>query len=166
MAHKSYSFTLQVYYKQKDYWRFVWCVRYLCPHLARHVEQVFVNRVRISHLCSCAILNENAFVLQFSQLEPVLSSGMQCFGEGYKAERWLLHSLQSHILSAQLKPLLQHRANIQKYYNGTATSHPHISILLALWCYISEFVFCRWGLPVERATRVCHVPVFGGGGAE
>ncbi|XP_057182477.1 run domain Beclin-1-interacting and cysteine-rich domain-containing protein isoform X2 [Triplophysa rosa] len=93
----------QVYYKQKDYWRFVWCVRYLCPHLARHVEQ-------------------------FSQLEPVLSSGMQCFGEGYKAERWLLHSLQSHILSAQLKPLLQHRANIQKYYNDGAflLSEPHV----------------------------------------
>lgn len=93
----------QVYYKQKDYWRFVWCVRYLCPHLARHVEQ-------------------------FSQLEPVLSSGTQCFGEGYKAERWLLHSLQSHILSAQLKPLLQHRANIQKYYNDGSflLSEPHV----------------------------------------
>ncbi|XP_055073928.2 run domain Beclin-1-interacting and cysteine-rich domain-containing protein isoform X1 [Misgurnus anguillicaudatus] len=93
----------QVYYKQKDYWRFVWCVRYLSPHLARHVEQ-------------------------FSQLEPVLSSGMQCFGEGYKAERWLLHSLQGHILSAQLKPLLQHRGNIQKYYNDDAflLSEPHV----------------------------------------
>ncbi|XP_026092182.1 run domain Beclin-1-interacting and cysteine-rich domain-containing protein-like isoform X3 [Carassius auratus] len=85
----------QTYYKQKDYWRFVWCVRYLCPHLARHVEQ-------------------------FSQLEPVLSSGVQSVGEGYKAERWLLHSLQAHILSAQLKPLLQHRTNTQKYYNDGA----------------------------------------------
>ncbi|XP_056613929.1 run domain Beclin-1-interacting and cysteine-rich domain-containing protein isoform X2 [Triplophysa dalaica] len=96
----------QVYYKQKDYWRFVWCVRYLCPHLARHVEQ-------------------------FSQLEPVLTSGMQCFGEGFKAERWLLHSLQSHILSAQLKPLLHHRANIQKYYNNGAflLSEPHVSAM-------------------------------------
>ncbi|XP_051549998.1 run domain Beclin-1-interacting and cysteine-rich domain-containing protein-like isoform X2 [Myxocyprinus asiaticus] len=96
----------QVYYKQKDYWRFVWCVRYLCPHLARHVEQ-------------------------FSQLEPVLSSGVQCFGEGYKAERWLLHSLQCHILSAQLKPLLQHKANTQKYYNDGAflLSEPHVSAM-------------------------------------
>uniref|UniRef100_A0A672MYP8 Uncharacterized protein n=1 Tax=Sinocyclocheilus grahami TaxID=75366 RepID=A0A672MYP8_SINGR len=40
----------QTYYKQKDYWRFVWCVRYLCPHLARHVEQVFVSPVNISHM--------------------------------------------------------------------------------------------------------------------
>ncbi|XP_051765615.1 run domain Beclin-1-interacting and cysteine-rich domain-containing protein isoform X3 [Ctenopharyngodon idella] len=96
----------QIYYKQKDYWRFVWCVRYLCPHLARHVEQ-------------------------FSQLEPVLSSGVQCFGEGYKAERWLLHSLQGHILSAQLKPLLQHRTNTQKYYNDGAflLSEPHVSAM-------------------------------------
>ncbi|KAA0712461.1 Run domain [Triplophysa tibetana] len=96
----------QVYYKQKDYWRFVWCVRYLCPHLACHVEQ-------------------------FSQLEPVLTGGMHYFGEGYKAERWLLHSLQSHILSAQLKPLLQHRANIQKYYNDGAfiLSEPHVSAM-------------------------------------
>ncbi|XP_059425843.1 run domain Beclin-1-interacting and cysteine-rich domain-containing protein isoform X2 [Carassius carassius] len=85
----------QIYYKQKDYWRFVWCVRYLCPHLARHVEQ-------------------------FSQLEPVLSSGVQSVGEGYKAERWLLHSLQAHVLSAQLKPLLQHKTNTQKYYNDGA----------------------------------------------
>ncbi|XP_067251911.1 run domain Beclin-1-interacting and cysteine-rich domain-containing protein isoform X2 [Chanodichthys erythropterus] len=96
----------QIYYKQKDYWRFVWCVRYLCPHLARHVEQ-------------------------FSQLEPVLSSGVQCIGEGYKAERWLLHSLQGHILSAQLKPLLQHKTNTQKYYNDGAflLSEPHVSAM-------------------------------------
>ncbi|XP_016399571.1 run domain Beclin-1-interacting and cysteine-rich domain-containing protein-like isoform X2 [Sinocyclocheilus rhinocerous] len=96
----------QIYYKQKDYWCFVWCVRYLCPHLARHVEQ-------------------------FSQLEPVLSSGVQCFGEGYKAERWLLHSLQGHILSAQLKPLLQHKTNTQKYYNDGAflLSEPHVSAM-------------------------------------
>uniref|UniRef100_A0A3Q3GIC1 RUN domain-containing protein n=1 Tax=Labrus bergylta TaxID=56723 RepID=A0A3Q3GIC1_9LABR len=30
----------QVYYKQRDYWPFVWCVRYISPHLASHVEQV------------------------------------------------------------------------------------------------------------------------------
>ncbi|XP_067272537.1 run domain Beclin-1-interacting and cysteine-rich domain-containing protein isoform X2 [Pseudorasbora parva] len=95
----------QIYYKQKDYWRFVWCVRYLCPHLARHVEQ-------------------------FSQLEPVLSG--QCFGEGFKAERWLLHSLQGHILSAQLKPLLQHRENTHKFYNDGAflLSEAHVSAML------------------------------------
>ncbi|TRZ03886.1 hypothetical protein DNTS_015847 [Danionella cerebrum] len=94
----------QVYYKQKDYWRFVWCVRYLCPHLSRHVEQ-------------------------FNGLEP--GSGVQCLGEGYKAERWLLHSLQTHVLSAQLRPLLQHRSNTMKYYSDGAflLSEPHVSAM-------------------------------------
>lgn len=32
---------VQVYYKQRDYWPFVWCIRYISPHLASHVEQVF-----------------------------------------------------------------------------------------------------------------------------
>ncbi len=55
---------------------------------------------------------------QFSHLEPVLSSGMQSAGESYKAERWLLHSLQVHMLSAQLRPLLRHLGHTRKYYNG------------------------------------------------
>ncbi|NP_001134849.1 K0226 protein [Salmo salar] len=33
----------QVYYKQKDYWPFVCCVRYISPHLASHVEQVLYS---------------------------------------------------------------------------------------------------------------------------
>ncbi|XP_031430577.1 run domain Beclin-1-interacting and cysteine-rich domain-containing protein isoform X2 [Clupea harengus] len=96
----------QVYNKQRDYWRFVWCVRYISPNLATHVEQ-------------------------FSQLEPVLSSGMQVQGESYKAERWLLHSLQVHSLSAQLKPLLKHQNNTCKYYNDEAfvLSEPHVSAM-------------------------------------
>ncbi|XP_030647387.1 run domain Beclin-1-interacting and cysteine-rich domain-containing protein [Chanos chanos] len=96
----------QVYYKQKDYWRFIWCVRYISPHLASNVEQ-------------------------FSQLEPVLSNGVQIPGESYKAERWLLHSLQSHLLSAQLKPLLKHQANTRKYYNDEAflLSEPHVTAM-------------------------------------
>lgn len=32
--------SVQVYYKQKDYWRFVWCLRSISPKLASHVEQV------------------------------------------------------------------------------------------------------------------------------
>ncbi|KAI1891559.1 hypothetical protein AGOR_G00145040 [Albula goreensis] len=97
----------QVYCKQRDYWRFVWCVRYISPHLASHVEQ-------------------------FSHLEPVLSSGFQSVGEGHKAERWLLHSLQAHCLSAQLQPLLKHQSNTRKYYNDEAflLSEPHISAML------------------------------------
>ncbi|XP_063746751.1 run domain Beclin-1-interacting and cysteine-rich domain-containing protein isoform X2 [Eleginops maclovinus] len=96
----------QVYYKQRDYWPFVWCVRYISPHLASHVEQ-------------------------FSHLEPVLSSGMRSAGESYKAERWLLHSLQVHMLSAQLRPLLRHLGHTSKYYNGHAflLSEPHVTAM-------------------------------------
>nr|XP_057929159.1 run domain Beclin-1-interacting and cysteine-rich domain-containing protein isoform X1 [Doryrhamphus excisus] len=96
----------QVYYKQRDYWPFVWCVRRIRPHLASHVEQ-------------------------FSQLEPVLSSRVQSAGESYKAERWLLHSLQVHMLSAQLKPLLRHVGHTRKYYHDEAflLSEPHVTAM-------------------------------------
>ncbi|KAG8003745.1 Run domain Beclin-1-interacting and cysteine-rich domain-containing protein [Nibea albiflora] len=96
----------QVYYKQRDYWPFVWCVRYISPHLATHVEQ-------------------------FSHLEPVLSSGMKTAGESYKAERWLLHSLQVHMLSAQLRPLLRHLGHTRKYYNDDSflLSEPHVTAM-------------------------------------
>ncbi|XP_061739256.1 run domain Beclin-1-interacting and cysteine-rich domain-containing protein isoform X1 [Nerophis ophidion] len=96
----------QVYYKQRDYWPFVWFVRGIRPHLASHVEQ-------------------------FSQLEPVVNSRVQSGGESYKAERWLLHSLQVHMLSAQLKPLLRHVAHTRKYYNDEAflLSEPHVTAM-------------------------------------
>uniref|UniRef100_H3BY87 Rubicon autophagy regulator n=1 Tax=Tetraodon nigroviridis TaxID=99883 RepID=H3BY87_TETNG len=96
----------QVYYKQRDYWPFVWCVRYISPHLASHVEQ-------------------------FSHLEPVRSGGMKVAGESYKAERWLLHSLQVHMLSAQLRPLLRHLEHTRKYYNDDAflLSEPHVTAM-------------------------------------
>ncbi|XP_077390065.1 run domain Beclin-1-interacting and cysteine-rich domain-containing protein isoform X2 [Festucalex cinctus] len=96
----------QVYYKQRDFWPFVWCVRHISPHLAAHVEQ-------------------------FSQLEPVLSSRVQSAGESYKAERWLLYSLQVHMLSAQLKPLLKHQGHTRKYYNEDAfvLSEPHVTAM-------------------------------------
>uniref|UniRef100_A0A7N6A0A3 RUN domain-containing protein n=1 Tax=Anabas testudineus TaxID=64144 RepID=A0A7N6A0A3_ANATE len=89
--------------EQRDYWPYVWGVRYICPHLASHVEQ-------------------------FSHLEPVRSHGVQSGGESYKAERWLLHSLQVHMLSAQLQPLLRHMGHTHKYYNDDAflLSEPHV----------------------------------------
>ncbi|CAJ1060754.1 run domain Beclin-1-interacting and cysteine-rich domain-containing protein isoform X4 [Xyrichtys novacula] len=96
----------QVYYKQRDYWPFVWCVRYVSPHLASHVEQ-------------------------FSHLEPVVSSGIKDAGESYKAERWLLHSLQVHMVSAQLRPLLRHLGHTRKFYNDDAflLSEPHVTAM-------------------------------------
>ncbi|XP_068175058.1 run domain Beclin-1-interacting and cysteine-rich domain-containing protein isoform X1 [Antennarius striatus] len=96
----------QVYYKQRDYWPFVWCVRYISPHLASHVEQ-------------------------FSHLEPVLGTGVKSAGESHKAERWLLHSLQVHLVSAQLRPLLRHLSHTRKYYNDDAflLSEPHVTAM-------------------------------------
>ncbi|XP_068599332.1 run domain Beclin-1-interacting and cysteine-rich domain-containing protein [Brachionichthys hirsutus] len=96
----------QVYYKQRDYWPFVWCVRYISPHLASHVEQ-------------------------FSHLEPELSNEVKRAGESHKAERWLLHSLQVHLVSAQLRPLLRHLSHTRKYYNDDAflLSEPHVTAM-------------------------------------
>ncbi|TSK53810.1 Run domain Beclin-1-interacting and cysteine-rich domain-containing protein [Bagarius yarrelli] len=97
----------QVYYKQKDYWRFVWCLRSISPKLAPHVEQ-------------------------FSQLEPVLSSSVQ--GESDKAERWLLHSLQSHTLSMQLKPLITHHSTTCKYYTDEAFLMSELHVAAMFQC--------------------------------
>ncbi|XP_072555870.1 run domain Beclin-1-interacting and cysteine-rich domain-containing protein-like isoform X1 [Paramormyrops kingsleyae] len=96
-----------VHSKQKDYWPFVWCVRYICPQLASHVEQ-------------------------FNHLEPVHSNGLLDVGEGHKAGRWLLHSLQLHCLSAQLQPLLKHYSHTRKFYNDDAfvLSEPYVLAML------------------------------------
>uniref|UniRef100_A0A3B3ZLK7 RUN domain-containing protein n=1 Tax=Periophthalmus magnuspinnatus TaxID=409849 RepID=A0A3B3ZLK7_9GOBI len=95
----------QVYYRQKDYWPFVSCVRFICPHLAAHVEQ-------------------------FIRLEPEVNSGTSNTSESYKAERWLLHSLQVHRLSAQLRPLLRHLGHVRKYYNDAfLLSEPHVTAM-------------------------------------
>ncbi|XP_055013683.1 run domain Beclin-1-interacting and cysteine-rich domain-containing protein, partial [Boleophthalmus pectinirostris] len=96
----------QVYYRQKDYWPFVSCVRLICPNLAPHVEQ-------------------------FMRLEPEVNSGTSNTSESYKAERWLLHSLQVHRLSAQLRPLLRHLGHVRKFYNDDAflLSEPHVTAM-------------------------------------
>lgn len=96
----------QVYYRQKDYWPYVSCVRFICPNLAAHVEQ-------------------------FIRLEPEINGGIPNTGESKKAERWLLHSLQVHMLSAQLRPLLRHLGHTRKYYNNDAflLSEPHVTAM-------------------------------------
>ncbi|CAL1593494.1 unnamed protein product [Knipowitschia caucasica] len=97
----------QVYFRQKDYWAFVSCVRFICPDLSAHVEQ-------------------------FLHLEPEVNSGTSSNkNECYKAERWLLHSLQVHKLSAQLRPLLRHLGHVRKYYNNDAflLSEPHVTAM-------------------------------------
>uniref|UniRef100_A0A3Q2Y642 RUN domain-containing protein n=1 Tax=Hippocampus comes TaxID=109280 RepID=A0A3Q2Y642_HIPCM len=60
----------------------------------------------------------------------VLSSRVQSAGESYKAERWLLYSLQVHMLSAQLKPLLRRQGHAIKYYNDSfLLSESHVNAM-------------------------------------
>ncbi|XP_041119399.1 run domain Beclin-1-interacting and cysteine-rich domain-containing protein-like isoform X2 [Polyodon spathula] len=96
----------EVYCKQKDYWRFVWCVRYVSPQLAPHVNQ-FMN-------------------LEERSPRPGLQPS-----ERHKAERWLHYSLQFHCLSAQLRPLLHQRSYTRKFYTDSAflLSDPHVTAM-------------------------------------
>ncbi|MBN3272528.1 RUBIC protein, partial [Polyodon spathula] len=96
----------EVYCKQKDYWHFVWSVRYVSPQLAPHVDQ-FMN-------------------LEERSPRPGLQPS-----ERHKAERWLHHSLQFHCLSAQLRPLLHQRSYTRKFYTDSAflLSDPHVTAM-------------------------------------
>lgn len=75
---------------------------------------------------------------------------MKSAGESYKAERWLLHSLQVHMLSAQLRPLLRHLGHTRKYYNGETSvwnvnyskKQPNVLVVTFIpLFYLSSFVF-------------------------
>ncbi|KAK2489393.1 hypothetical protein MC885_012661, partial [Smutsia gigantea] len=93
--------------RQTDYWQFVKDIRWLSPHSALHVEK-FIS------------LHENG------------QSGSDGVSERAVAELWLQHSLQSHCLSAQLRPLLGDREYIRKFYTDTAflLSHAHVTAML------------------------------------
>ncbi|KAJ8278589.1 hypothetical protein GJAV_G00089230 [Gymnothorax javanicus] len=96
---------------QHGYWSFVWCVRYICPHLACHVEQ-------------------------FGEPERVMASDAerQSCGGGQQAEAWLLHSIQERCLCAQLKPLLKHQSHTRKYYSDEAFILSKLHVFLMLRC--------------------------------
>ncbi|XP_042526018.1 run domain Beclin-1-interacting and cysteine-rich domain-containing protein isoform X1 [Dipodomys spectabilis] len=97
----------QVCCRQTDYWQFVKDIRWLSPHSALHVEK-FIN------------LHENG------------QSSTDGVNERAVAELWLQHSLQSHCLSAQLRPLLGDRQYIRKFYTETAflLSDAHVTAML------------------------------------
>ncbi|XP_055983114.1 run domain Beclin-1-interacting and cysteine-rich domain-containing protein isoform X3 [Sorex fumeus] len=97
----------QVCCRQADYWQFVKDIRWLSPHSALHVEK-FID------------LHEN---------EQSSTNGED---ERAVAELWLQHSLQSHCLSAQLRPLLGDRQYIRKFYTETAflLSDAHVTAML------------------------------------
>ncbi|KAM8771192.1 run domain Beclin-1-interacting and cysteine-rich domain-containing protein isoform 4-T4 [Rhynchonycteris naso] len=90
-----------------DYWQFVKDIRWLSPHSALHVEK-FIN------------LHENG------------QSSPDGVSERVVAELWLQQSLQSHCLSAQLRPLLGDRQYIRKFYTDTAflLSDAHVTAML------------------------------------
>ncbi|KAM4888653.1 run domain Beclin-1-interacting and cysteine-rich domain-containing protein isoform 4-T4 [Thomomys bottae] len=97
----------QVCCRQTDYWQFVKDIRWLSPHSALHVEK-FIS------------LHENG------------QSSTDGVNEHAVAELWLQHSLQSHCLSAQLRPLLGDRQYIRKFYTETAflLSDAHVTAML------------------------------------
>ncbi|XP_075794312.1 run domain Beclin-1-interacting and cysteine-rich domain-containing protein isoform X2 [Pelodiscus sinensis] len=93
--------------RQTDYWQFVKDIRWLSPHSSHHVEK-FVS------------LRENG--------QP----GAAGVSDQVVAARWLQQSLQFHCLSAQLKPLLENRQYIRKFYTDAAflLSDAHVTAML------------------------------------
>nr|XP_060623275.1 run domain Beclin-1-interacting and cysteine-rich domain-containing protein isoform X4 [Anolis sagrei ordinatus] len=89
--------------RQRDYWHFVKDIRWLSPHAAHHVEK-FIS------------LHENG----------------QRNTDRAIAELWLQHSLQFHCLSAQLKPLLENKQYVRKFYADSAflLSDAHVTVML------------------------------------
>ncbi|XP_061493557.1 run domain Beclin-1-interacting and cysteine-rich domain-containing protein isoform X2 [Rhineura floridana] len=97
----------KVYCRQRDYWQFVKDIRWLSPHVAHHVEK-FIS------------LHENG------------QRNTDCASDQAVAELWLQHSLQYHCLSAQLKPLLENKQYIRKFYADSAflLSDAHVTVML------------------------------------
>ncbi|NXE39611.1 RUBIC protein, partial [Ptilorrhoa leucosticta] len=93
--------------RQKDYWQFVKDIRWLSPGSAHHLEK-FIS-------------------LQESGQRDPEGPGDQAI-----AQLWLQHSLQCHCLSAQLRPLLENRQYIRKFYSDTAflLSDAHVTAML------------------------------------
>uniref|UniRef100_A0A673XXS3 RUN domain-containing protein n=1 Tax=Salmo trutta TaxID=8032 RepID=A0A673XXS3_SALTR len=80
-------------------------------------------------------------------------------GEGYKAERWLLHSLQVHLLSAQLRPLLKHQGHTSKYYNVEAflLSEPYVTAMFQ--CLEAVEQNNPRLLALVNTVKVTHAPI-------
>ncbi|XP_058043786.1 run domain Beclin-1-interacting and cysteine-rich domain-containing protein isoform X3 [Ahaetulla prasina] len=131
----------KVHCQKTDYWQFVKDVRWLSPHAARHVDK-FIH------------LHENG------QQNPDRTR------ERTVAELWLQHSLQFHCLSAQLKPLLENKQYIRKFYTDSAflLSDAHVTVMLQcleaveqnnprLLAQIDASIFARKGEASESRTK-------------
>ncbi|XP_070609919.1 run domain Beclin-1-interacting and cysteine-rich domain-containing protein [Erythrolamprus reginae] len=137
----------KVHCQKTDYWQFVKDVRWLSPLAARHVDK-FIH------------LHEN------EQQNPERTR------ERPVAELWLQHSLQFHCLSAQLKPLLENKPYIRKFYTDSAflLSDAHVNVMLQcleaveqnnprLLAQIDASIFARKGQASEPRTKSLTAPL-------
>ncbi|XP_061094079.1 run domain Beclin-1-interacting and cysteine-rich domain-containing protein-like isoform X2 [Conger conger] len=130
--------------RQTNYWRFVWCVRYICPHLAFHVEQFGELELASSGTWLCGkghrveLCGEGPTAQLCGEGPTAQLCGegptAQLCGEGHKAHLWLLHSLQERCLSVQLRPLLKHQSHTRKYYRAGAFVLSELQVSLMLQC--------------------------------
>ncbi|XP_032081309.1 run domain Beclin-1-interacting and cysteine-rich domain-containing protein isoform X2 [Thamnophis elegans] len=131
----------KVHCQKTDYWQFVKDVYWLSPQAAHHVDK-FIH------------LHENG------QQNPERTS------QRTVAELWLQHSLQFHCLSAQLKPLLENKPYIRKFYTDSAflLSDAHVTVMLQcleaveqnnprLLAQIDASIFARKGEASEPRTK-------------
>ncbi|KAG6931937.1 RUN and cysteine rich domain containing beclin 1 interacting protein, partial [Chelydra serpentina] len=139
----------KVYCRQTDYWQFVKDIRWLSPHSAHHVEK---------------------FISLHGNGQPTADG----VSDQATAELWLQHSLQFHCLSAQLKPLLENRQYIRKFYTDAAflLSDAHVTAMLQcleaveqnnprLLAQIDTSMFLRRSeapLPVTKSQSLTALP--------
>ncbi|KAM7160855.1 run domain Beclin-1-interacting and cysteine-rich domain-containing protein isoform 2-T2 [Macrochelys suwanniensis] len=139
----------KVYCRQTDYWQFVKDIRWLSPHSAHHVEK---------------------FISLHGNSQPTADG----VSDQAIAELWLQHSLQFHCLSAQLKPLLENRQYIRKFYTDAAflLSDAHVTAMLQcleaveqnnprLLAQIDTSMFLRRSeapLPVTKSQSLTALP--------
>uniref|UniRef100_A0A8C3SU60 Rubicon autophagy regulator n=1 Tax=Chelydra serpentina TaxID=8475 RepID=A0A8C3SU60_CHESE len=139
----------KVYCRQTDYWQFVKDIRWLSPHSAHHVEK---------------------FISLHGNGQPTADG----VSDQAIAELWLQHSLQFHCLSAQLKPLLENRQYIRKFYTDAAflLSDAHVTAMLQcleaveqnnprLLAQIDTSMFLRRSeapLPVTKSQSLTALP--------
>lgn len=96
----------KAYNSERDYWQFVKDLRWVSPGASGHLEK-FLNLY-----------------------EKSLRNGTGLSSRS-TAELWLQHSLQSHCLSAQLRPLLGNRSYARKFYSDSAflLSDAHVTAM-------------------------------------
>ncbi|XP_078522447.1 run domain Beclin-1-interacting and cysteine-rich domain-containing protein isoform X2 [Lissotriton helveticus] len=96
----------KAYNSERDYWQFVKDLRWVSPGASGHLDK-FLNLYEKSLRNGTGVSSRST------------------------AELWLQHSLQSHCLSAQLRPLLGNRSYARKFYSDSAflLSDAHVTAM-------------------------------------